>query len=303
LDNPLQDEVTRITRRRLLAGAGSLAAATGLLGLSGCGESETQAEQAAASAADVDAPQLDFSEIVASQAPINCSVLSFFTREEAGTVDAFTARLIPGDGKDPGAREACVMHFIDRKLAEYDTFATPTYFKGPFAEPAKGRKPGFHGDTVYVAEEDLERYGFQSSLTPQQAYRLGLRELERYSQQTHGLPFAALPDSTQDTIIGLLEDDKLESFEKPSGGAFFDMLLEDTYEGMFADPLYGGNRNYVGWRLIGYLGAQRAWTPEELKHGPRERRIQGLRDMAPMHPGRIEPHVILPIRGTTGPHS
>ena len=36
------------------------------------------------------------------------------------------------------------------------------------------------------------------------------------------------------------------------------MLLNDTNEGMFADPIYGGNRDFAGWKLIGYPGAQRA---------------------------------------------
>ena len=42
------------------------------------------------------------------------------------------------------------------------------------------------------------------------------------------------------------------------------MVLEDTYEGMFSDPLYGGNRDYAGWKLVGYPGAQRAYTAHEL---------------------------------------
>jgi gluconate 2-dehydrogenase gamma chain len=76
------------------------------------------------------------------------------------------------------------------------------------------------------------------------------------------------------------------------------MLQDDTVEGMFADPVYGGNRNYVGWALIGYPGAQRAYTPSELKTGPQHRRIQGLRELHPIHPGRVQEHVILPIEGT-----
>ena len=68
---------------------------------------------------------------------------------------------------------------------------------------------------------------------------------------------------------------------------------------MFADPVYGGNRDYVGWDLIGYPGAQRAWTAREMTHGPNpNRRVQGLREMPPMHPGSPAQHVILPISGT-----
>jgi gluconate 2-dehydrogenase gamma chain len=67
---------------------------------------------------------------------------------------------------------------------------------------------------------------------------------------------------------------------------------------MFADPIYGGNRDYAGWKLIGYPGAQRAYTPEELRNGPNNRRVQGLRDMPAMNPGQPQDHVVLPISGT-----
>jgi hypothetical protein len=89
-------------------------------------------------------------------------------------------------------------------------------------------------------------------------------------------------------------------FLKPTPYGFFSTVLGDTYDGMFADPVYGGNRDYVGWDLIGYLGAQRAWTAKELTHGPNpSRRVQGLRDMPPMNPGSPAKHVILPISGTS----
>jgi hypothetical protein len=67
---------------------------------------------------------------------------------------------------------------------------------------------------------------------------------------------------------------------------------------MFADPIYGGNRDFAGWRLLRYPGAQRAWTPRELTHGPNHRTIQGLAQMPPMNPGVPQSHVILPIEGT-----
>ncbi|HJU48273.1 MAG TPA: gluconate 2-dehydrogenase subunit 3 family protein [Gaiellaceae bacterium] len=286
-----------LTRRGLLQAAGGAAAAAGLATLPGCGESD-EAAQTAVAGANVDAPQLRSYPFIPSQAPLNCQLLSFFTPDEARAVEAFTARLIPGTPADPGAREACVTNYIDRKLAEHASFATPTYFRPPFAKAAEGRVPGFAGDTVYVSEEDLPRYGFQSDLTPQQAYRQGLAELEKYATTRYRMPFAGLREDVQDTILGLLENDKIESFRKPGGQAFFSMLQDDANEGMFADPIYGGNRDFAGWKLIGYPGAQRAYTPAELKDGPLERTIQGLREMQAMHPGRVQSHVILPIQGT-----
>jgi gluconate 2-dehydrogenase gamma chain len=35
---------------------------------------------------------------------------------------------------------------------------------------------------------------------------------------------------------------------------------------MFSDPMHGGNRDLVGWKLIGYPGAQRFYTPDDIKN-------------------------------------
>ena len=110
--------------------------------------------------------------------------------EEAQDVEAFTARLIPGTPDDPGAREACVTNYIDRKLAEHKSFATTTYFHPPFAKPAKDTRPGFADGTIYVDEDELPRYGFQSSLTPQQSYRARPRGARRILPQA---PPSAVP--------------------------------------------------------------------------------------------------------------
>jgi gluconate 2-dehydrogenase gamma chain len=288
----------QLTRARLLKLAGGGAAAVGLVSLPGCGGDEETPAELSLRDASVDAPQIRSYPYIPSQLPLNCTVLSFFTRDEALDVEAFTARLVPGSADDPGAREACVTNFIDRKLAEHKSFATTTYFHPPFAKPAKDHAPGFDDGTIYVSEDDLPRYGFQSSLTPQQTYRLGLKELDDYARALHGTPFRALSDGQQDAIIGDLEDDKVKSFEKPTGKGFFDLLQKDTYDGMFADPIYGGNRDFAGWKLIGYPGAQRSYTAEELKNGPNHRTIQSLAEMQAMHPGRAEEHVILPISGS-----
>ena len=40
-------------------------------------------------------------------------------------------------------------------------------------------------------------------------------------------------------------------------------LLEHTRQGMFGDPIYGGNKDFAGWDLIGYPGIKLVWTEEE----------------------------------------
>jgi|tagenome__1003787_1003787.scaffolds.fasta_scaffold20980225_4 gluconate 2-dehydrogenase gamma chain len=295
MTTPDENRPGAVTRRKLLGRAGVAAATAGLgSALAGCG---TQAGQPPQAAVDVNAPGIP--GLPASMVPM-CGVYNFFSRAEARTVEAFAMRLVPGDERDPGAREACVVTYIDHKLARFETFATPTYFHAPFAKPTAGHPGPQSGatETILVHEQDLPLYGFQSNLTPQEAYRKGIVELDDHARAMFGKPFADLGEAAQDEIITALEKDAVATFTAPGGKDFFTMLQEDTVEGMFADPLYGGNRDYAGWKLIGYPGAQRAYTGEELRHGPHLRRVQGLREMAPMHPGEPQDHVVLPISGT-----
>jgi hypothetical protein len=40
-------------------------------------------------------------------------------------------------------------------------------------------------------------------------------------------------------------------------------VLGHTLEGMFSDPHYGGNQDFVGWELIGYPGIRLAVAPDD----------------------------------------
>jgi gluconate 2-dehydrogenase gamma chain len=50
-----------------------------------------------------------------------------------------------------------------------------------------------------------------------------------------------------------LEKDEI-ALPSLSSKFFFDLLWRNTEEGYFADPLYGGNRDKVGWKLLGFPG-------------------------------------------------
>ena len=203
-------------------------------------------------------------------------------------MEAFTARLIPGRRRRPGRPRGMCDELHRPQARRARVLRDDDVLHPPFAKPAKGPPARLQRDeTIFVDEDELPRYGFQSSLTPQQSYRHGLGELDAYSRKLqHGDRFVELsPEPTQDAIIGDLEADKVKSFKKPTGSGFFNMLLNDTNEGMFADPIYGGNRDFAGWKLIGYPGAQRSYTPAELKNGPNQRTIQSLSDMPRDAPG------------------
>jgi gluconate 2-dehydrogenase gamma chain len=54
---------------------------------------------------------------------------SFFTPEQAAEIEAMAAQIIPTD-QTPGAREARVVHFIDRALVTFQRSVQPVYRRG-----------------------------------------------------------------------------------------------------------------------------------------------------------------------------
>jgi gluconate 2-dehydrogenase gamma chain len=47
------------------------------------------------------------------------------------------------------------------------------------------------------------------------------------------------------------------------------MLVQNTVEGFLADPLYGGNRDFIGWKLVGFPGPRYNYVEEIEQHGKR----------------------------------
>jgi gluconate 2-dehydrogenase gamma chain len=98
----------------------------------------------------------------------------------------------------------------------------------------------------------------------QEFYRHGLAQLDSYCNTTYKNSFVALSVDQQNDVIGALEKGKATGFDWPRAQAFFVALRTHTMEGMFADPVYGGNRDFSGWRLVGFRGGQEMFTQEDL---------------------------------------
>ncbi len=133
-----------------------------------------------------------------------------------------------------------------------------------FAErlmPGAPGKPGAR-DTGVLNYIDLALAGSYSSL--QDFYRRGLAQLDTHCRTTYNRPFARLTPAQQDEAITALEQGKATGFTWPSAQAFFNTVRTHTMEGMFADPLYGGNKDFAGWELVGFPGTQPLYTPGDL---------------------------------------
>jgi gluconate 2-dehydrogenase gamma chain len=141
--------------------------------------------------------------------------LRFFTQDEAMIVAAASARIFPTDESGPGAREAGVVVYIDRQLAGPYGRDRYRYTSGPF-------------------EEGVEEQGYQGQANPRQIYRDALKNLTGFDR---------LSPAEQDQSLTKIEDTE-----------FFDLLREHTIEGIFCDPIHGGNADMIGWQLIGYPG-------------------------------------------------
>ncbi|KZD11987.1 hypothetical protein AUP43_05765 [Oceanibaculum pacificum] len=161
----------------------------------------------------------------------------FLTAAEKHCLDALTGRLIPSDEYGPGAPEAGVTTFIDRQLAGFFGRGDRWYMQAPFRDGIPGQ-------------------GYQSEHAPAQLYRRALASLDAFCRATFGgRLYAELETEAQDELLRQMEAGDL-SLEGVSAETFFGLLWENTIEGFFCDPLYGGNRDMVGWKLVGFPGAR-----------------------------------------------
>ena len=150
--------------------------------------------------------------------------------------------------------------------------------------PGAPGKPGAR-DAGVVNYIDLALAGAYADL--QDFYRRGLAQLDAFCRKTYNEPFVRLSAARQDEVNTALEEGKATEFTWPTAQAFFNTLRTHTMEGMFADPVYGGNKDFAGWKLVGFPGAQPAFTPEDLQSREAFTRapFTGLQAQAPMRKG------------------
>jgi gluconate 2-dehydrogenase gamma chain len=94
------------------------------------------------------------------------------------------------------------------------------------------------------------------------AYAAGLVAVDAYAQSAKGAPFATLASKDQDAVLSDMEKNVAKGFT-PNSSAFFNLVRTHTIQGMFGDPYYGGNANFVGWDLIGYPGLRMVVTEDD----------------------------------------
>ncbi len=134
-----------------------------------------------------------------------------------------------------------------------------------FAEVLMPRASGKAGarDAGVLNYIDLALAGAYSDL--QEFYRRGLAQLDQYCHSMYREPFVRLTAAQQESVISALEQGKATGFTWPTAQAFFETIRTHTMEGMFADPIYGGNKDFSGWRLVGFPGTQPIFTSTDMQ--------------------------------------
>jgi len=143
----------------------------------------------------------------------------------------------------------------------HDQAATILAFTERLMPGAPG-KPGAR-DAGVLHYIDLALAGAYADL--QDFYRRGLAQLDAYCRKTYNEPFVRLSATRQDEVITALDEGKAGGFTWPTAQEFFNTIRTHTMEGMFADPIYGGNKDFAGWRLVGFPGAQAIFTPADMQ--------------------------------------
>jgi gluconate 2-dehydrogenase gamma chain len=180
---------------------------------------------------------------------VSGSEYKYFKPAEVTFIEAAVGRLIPEDEVGPGAVEARVPFFLDRQLDGRYGRGDHFYLGGPWP---KG----------------TPQQGYQSRFSPAQLYRAAIGAIDKYvAAHFNGSSFAKLEPEEQDTLLKGLESNQIALEEGVDAKMFFDMLLQNTKEGYFSDPIYGGNKDMAAWKMIGFPGAHYDYREWVTRHG------------------------------------
>src|SRR5262249_26312416 len=156
------------------------------------------------------------------------------TALEAAFITAAVDTLIPADELSPSSSDCGVAIFIDRQLGSAWGGGAKMYRAGPY----------LRGNP---------EQGYQLPLTPREYFAAGIAAANAWSRKTFGKEFDRLAPADRVTALKTMEDGKAD-FENFSARGFFGQLHAITMAGFFSDPIYGGNRDKVGWKLLGFPG-------------------------------------------------
>ena len=168
----------------------------------------------------------------ASQPPAGYTLLG---PEEAAFVEALVNLMCPADAMTPNGVDCGLAVFIDRQLAGDFGKGGRLYSQGPWT-PGK------------------PQHGYQLPLKPAEFFIAGIAAASaaaqtRYSKSFDQLAAADAESFLQDIAAGRVTETRVSLAD------WFSQLVYPLFQqACFADPVYGGNRDKVFWRMVGYPG-------------------------------------------------
>ena len=76
----------------------------------------------------------------------------------------------------------------------------------------------------------------------------GIAAIDKRARARFQKGFAEAAPAEQDELVSMFKDSAPDSGE----AKFYELLITLTLEGFLGDPSYGGNKDYVGWALVGF---------------------------------------------------
>ncbi|QCE35195.1 gluconate 2-dehydrogenase subunit 3 family protein [Acetobacteraceae bacterium] len=171
-----------------------------------------------------------------------------FQPEERQFLEIASQLIFPTEDLTHDKKGLHVVDYLERQLAMPYGFGERTYLSGPFVQ----------GDHAL---------GYQLPYPPYDLYKTALSRLFAWIKDNfHEKSFVNLPSETQIQILENLEDDQINLGDIPSS-VFFTQLRQNVLEGVFSDPLYGGNTEMKGWEYLGFPGARAEFMKWINQHG------------------------------------
>jgi gluconate 2-dehydrogenase gamma chain len=171
--------------------------------------------------------------------------LMYLDKTQFDTIEAAAEQIFPKTETGPGAKELLVAYYIDHQLAGNWGLNTKEYMAAPF-------RPS----------QSVPEMGYQGHLRRQEIFSLGIEALNKESNKRFKdedgkkLNFYELEADQQIEILKDFEADKVKVNGAFTASYFFSLLRKATIEGVYADPLYGGNKDMQGWKMKNFPGHQ-----------------------------------------------
>jgi len=160
---------------------------------------------------------------------------AYLNLQEQAFVEALVDHMVPADLLSPKGTDLGINIYIDRALAGGWGKGERLYMQGPW-------KLG------------VPSQGYQLPLTPAELYRAGIAAANAFCVKTYGKSFDKITESQREEFLLGLQAGKVTFEDGPPARVFFTTMYQTVMEGMFSDPIYGGNRNKAGWKIIGFPG-------------------------------------------------